>query len=100
MPAAIRTSLLEKNGASQQDLQRSQSEILRIKRNRQASAAMQELEGTQILVQSMKRKWKRLVKGVSKQEEQDALWKNAVKETNVSTELTNETQQEEDESTC
>jgi hypothetical protein len=92
MPANIRTSLLTKNGASQRDLQRSQSEILRIKRHRQASAAMQELEGTQILVQSVKRKWKRLVTGVSQQQEQEALWKNAAKQTNGGTALTEETE--------
>jgi len=92
MPANIRTSLLTKNGASQRDLQRSQSEILRIKRNRQASAAMQELEGTQILVQSVKRKWKRLVTGVSQQQEQEALWRNAAEQTNGCTALTEETE--------
>lgn len=77
MPASVRKTLLEKSGASSTDIQKSQAEIRITKRHRQATAAMQELESAEILFQSIGRKWKRLINGVSQQQEQDLLWKNA-----------------------
>jgi hypothetical protein len=77
MPTAVRRSLLMQSGATHEELYRSEREIKKVQRRRQATQAMQECEGAQILLQSIGRKWNRFRKGVSTQQEQENLWKDA-----------------------
>lgn len=59
IPASVRYDMLQKSGASKEEITQAQREIKKIQHERQASIAMQEFEGTQVLLESLGRKWKR-----------------------------------------
>ena len=69
MPANVRRQHLENSGASWKEIQDAQTEIRRVQKNRQASAAMQEFESTQIILESIGRKWKRRFSKKTKEQE-------------------------------
>lgn len=83
IPSSVRTQMLERSGASSQDLQKAQQEITKIKRQRQATAAMQELEGAQIFLESIGRKWKRATSRKKQQQQQQDKKKNDVEKRDV-----------------
>jgi len=77
MPSTVRRKYLQQSGVSLEEIKEAQMEIRRTKRNRRATFALQEFEGTQILLESIGRKWRRARSKRSQQHELDDLWKNA-----------------------
>ena len=73
MPARVRQELLLQQ-FSMSEIQRAAKESAMARQQRQSTCSLQELERAHLLFESASRKWKRWVKGTSKQAEMEELW--------------------------
>ena len=78
IPGEVRESiLLEQTDATRRDIKAMRLEIEAARHQRKVSIATQEFEEFNIMMQSIRRKLKRLKTGVSKKREEQLLWENA-----------------------